>query len=58
MFMLAQFAIRMICGMSLVLAGMPHATVASGFFRVSHAPAAMVNSESDENQSMRNRTLI
>lgn len=32
--MLAQFAVRMICGMSLVLAAMPHATVASGFFRV------------------------
>ena len=32
--MLAQFAVRLICGMSLVLAAMPHATVASGFFRV------------------------
>lgn len=32
--MLAQFAVRMICGMSLVLSAMPHATVASGFFRV------------------------
>ena len=32
--MLAQFAVRMICGMSLVLTTMPHATVASGFFRV------------------------
>ncbi len=32
--MLAQFAVRMICGMSLVLAAMPQATVASGFFRV------------------------
>lgn len=32
--MLSQFAVRMICGMSLVLTAMPHATVASGFFRV------------------------
>ncbi len=32
--MLAQFAVRLICGMSLVLAAMPHKTVASGFFRV------------------------
>jgi hypothetical protein len=32
--MLAQFAVRLICGMTLVLSAMPHATVASGFFRV------------------------
>ncbi len=32
--MLAQFAVRMICGMSLVLTAMPHGTVSSGFFRV------------------------
>lgn len=32
--MLAQFAVRLICGMSLVLTAMPHATVSSGFFRV------------------------
>ena len=32
--MLTQFAVRMICGMSLVLAAMPQATVASGFYRV------------------------
>jgi hypothetical protein len=34
MLALAQFAVRLICGMCLVLSAMPRATVASGFFRV------------------------
>jgi hypothetical protein len=34
MLALAQFAIRLICGMSLILTAMPRAAVASGFFRV------------------------
>ncbi|MDB5386580.1 MAG: hypothetical protein JWM11_2226 [Planctomycetaceae bacterium] len=34
MLALAQFAVRLICGMSLVLTAMPRAAVASGFFRV------------------------
>ena len=32
--MLAQFAVRMICGMSLMLSAMPQSAVSSGFFRV------------------------
>ena len=31
--LLSQFSIRLVCGMCLVLAAMPQATVASGFFR-------------------------
>jgi hypothetical protein len=34
MLALAQFAVRLICGMTLVLSVMPKAAVASGFFRV------------------------
>ena len=34
MLALAQFAVRLICGISLVLWAMPRATVASGFFRI------------------------
>lgn len=34
MLALAQFAVRLICGMSIVLSAMPRSAVASGFFRV------------------------